>query len=490
MRSALLSQRPSSGVFLPIFSLPSPYGIGDLGPPARRFVEFLSEAGQRFWQVLPVFRLPDGCSNPYVPLSAFAGNPLLVSPDLLVSEHLLDHPPGPLGEGRIDYGRVYRYKLEIFRKAFSNFRITPEYEEFCARNVEWLEDYASFAVLCRVFGTPWNQWPVRPGEGARREVRERWGREMEFEKFLQFLFFKEWSQLREHCRSRGVQLIGDLPFYFPHQSAEVWLHPELFKLDEKGFPLFLSGVPPDFYNPRGQFWGSPVYKWREHRRQRFRWWVSRIEHSLKLFDWVRLDHFRGFIRYWETPGGRALEQGRWEVSGGADFLLELERRFGSAPLLAEDLGVLLPEEVGIIDALGIPTLRVLLIALSESQLYGRHAPHEYPENCVACTSTHDSSTIMGWFESAPQNQRQRFFQYVGRELGMKEVHLECIKLLMSSRARLCIFPLQDILGLGNEARINRPGTVEGNWEWRALPQHLSPELAKTIQRLTVDCGRD
>ncbi len=489
MKSALLSQRPSSGVFLPLFSLPSPYGIGDLGPPAHRFVDFLSEAGQRFWQVLPIFRLPDGGANPYVPISSFAGNVLLISPEFLVTERLLDHPPSPLGEGRIDYGRVYRYKLEIFRKAFSNFRITPEYEEFCAGNVEWLEDYASFVVLCRVFGTPWNQWPVRPGEEGRKEVKERWEKEMEFEKFLQYLFFRQWSELREHCRSKGIQLVGDLPFYLPHQSVEVWLHRRLFKLDGQGNPAFFSGVPPDVFSTVGQFWGTPVHNWEEHRRERFEWWVGRIGYALRLFDWLRLDHFRGFIRYWEIPAGRKLEEGRWERAGGADFFLELERRFGCPPLLAEDLGALLPEEMGIIDGLGIPTIRVLLFAFSQDGVSGRHAPHEYPENCVAYTSTHDSSTLMGWFERAGPSYRQSLSRYLGREVEARQAHLECVKLLMSSRARVCIFPLQDLLGLGDEARINRPGTVEGNWEWRALPQQLSPELVKTLRRLTVDFGR-
>jgi 4-alpha-glucanotransferase len=487
MKSKLLTQPPSSGILLPIFSLPSPYGIGDLGPSAHRFVDFLWEAEQNFWQILPIFQTAG--ANPYLPISAFAGNTLLISPELLVEEHLLEHPPTPLGEGRIDYNRVRAYKEEIYRKAFKNFRPSQEYEEFCARNVWWLEDFATFSVLSRVWGVAWNTWPLKAGEDARRKTREKWGQEVEFEKFLQYLFFKQWSELQEICSSREIKIVGDLPIYFPHHAAEVWLRPELFKLDKLGNPLYFSGVPPDFFSQVGQFWGTPVYNWEEHRKQRFEWWMRRIEYSFKLFDWVRLDHFRGFIRYWEVPVGERLEKGRWVIAAGADFFLELEKRFGSAPLFAEDLGALIPEEIGIIEALGIPTIRVLLFALSQDQISGRHAPHEYPENCVAYTSTHDSPTIKGWFEDATPRQRDNFFKYVGREMNAGEVHLECLKLLLASEARLCIFPLQDVIGLGNEARINRPGTSEGNWEWRALPQHLSAELAKTIQKLTTDFGR-
>lgn len=486
MKSPLLMQPPSSGIFLPIFSLPSPYGIGDLGPSAYKFVDFLVEAGQRFWQVLPVFQTLGG--NPYLPVSGFAGNTLLISPEQLVEEGLLDHPPDPLGEGGIDYERVRWYKEGIYRKAFLNFRSTSEFEEFCARNVHWLEDYACFSVLCRIWGMSWNTWPIKAGE-AREEVERRWKKEAEFEKFLQYVFFKQWTELREKCRAQGVKIVGDLPFYFPHESVEVWLHRELFKLDERGNPLFLSGVPPDFFSEVGQFWGTPVYDWEKHRNQRFEWWVGRLEHSLKLFDWVRLDHFRGFIRYWEVPVGEKLEKGRWVTGGGADFFLELERRFGSAPLFAEDIGVLLPEEEGIVNALHIPTVRVLLFALSQERISGKHAPREYPPDCVAYSSTHDTTPIRGWFENASPRQRESFFQYVGRQVSADEVHLECLRLVMSSEARLCIFPLQDILGLGEEARINRPGTARGNWEWRALPQHLSSEVAKNLLKLTVDFGR-
>ena len=487
MKSKLLIQPPSSGILLPIFSLPSPYGIGDLGPSAYQFVDFLWEAEQRFWQVLPIFQTTG--ANPYVPLSTFAGNTLLISPELLVEERLLDHPPSPLGHGRIDYEKVRAYKEEIYRKAFKNFRPNQEYEEFCAENI-WLEDFATFSVLCRIFRAPWNKWPVRPGEQAREYVKERWREETEFEKFLQYLFFKQWAKLREVCNSREIQLMGDLPFYLPHQAVEVWLHPELFKLDQQGNPLYLSGVPPDFFSNVGQFWGTPVYNWEEHRKQRFSWWIERLKHVLKLFDWVRLDHFRGFIRYWEVPAGERLEKGRWVVAGGADFFLEIERNLGSSvPLFAEDLGALIPEEIGIIDALGIPTIRVLLFALTQDQVSGRHAPHEYPENCIAYTSTHDSPTVRGWFESAGPKQRNGFFRYLGREVDAGEVHLECLKLLLASNARLCIFPLQDVLGLGNEARINTPGTSQGNWEWRVLPQQVSSEIAKNLRKLTVNFGR-
>ncbi|MEM2619460.1 MAG: 4-alpha-glucanotransferase, partial [Candidatus Hadarchaeales archaeon] len=472
---------------LPIFSLPSPFGVGDLGPSAYRFVDFLSEGGQSFWQVLPIFQLREGTGNPYLPTSAFAGNVLLLSPELLVREGLLDQLPSPLGEGRIEYPKVWSYKMEIYRRAFSRFRPDAAFEDFCSQNSGWLEDYAIFRVLERAFGSNWIQWPFSREE-ARRIAPERWEEELRFEKFLQYLFFKQWFELREYARSRGVGLIGDLPFYFPHQSAEVWSTPHLFKLKPNGEPSFLSGVPGDFFNPVGQFWGTPVYAWEVHRAERFDFWIRRIQHCLKLFDLVRLDHCRAFVRCWEVPAGRSLAEGSWKVSAGIDFFLELRRKFGSSPpVFGEDLGTIIAEERGILDAC-FPTIRVLLIAFSEEDPFSsRHAPHNYPPRCVGYTSTHDMDTILGWFQRASQERRRRFFEYVGREVPASEVHTECLKLVAHSEARLVIFSLQDVLGLGSEARINRPGFAEGNWEWRLLPGQLSE--ATVLRKLAQDSGR-
>jgi len=485
MRSGF--SRPSSGVLLPVFSLPSPFGIGDLGPSAYRFVDFLSEGGQSFWQVLPIFQLAEGTGNPYLPTSTFAGNVLLLSPELLLRDGFLDQLPSPLGEGRINYPQVWNYKMQIYRRASSRFKPDSAYEDFCSQNFWWLEDYAVFRVLERAPGSNWVQWPFSREE-ARRIAQEKWGEELKFEKFLQYLFFKQWFELKEYARSRGVGLIGDLPFYFPHRCAEVWSSPHLFKLKPNGEPAFLSGVPGDFFSPVGQFWGTPVYDWEAHRAERFDFWIKRIRHCLKLFDWVRLDHCRAFVRCWEVPAGRSLEEGSWKVSAGIDFFLELRRKFGpTPPLFGEDLGAIIAEEKGILDAC-LPTIRVLLIAFSEENPFdSRHAPHNYPPRCVGYTSTHDMDTVLGWFQHTTQERRRKFFEYVGREVPAGEVHTECLRLLAHSEARLVIFSLQDVLGLGSEARINRPGLTEGNWEWRLLPGQISG--AAVLRKLTQDSGR-
>lgn len=492
-----------SGILLNITSLPSPYGIGDLGPWAYRFADFLTEAKQGFWQILPLNPTDPAYGNsPYHSISAFAGNPLLISPEGMVEEGLLAEgnfePLPPYPKGRVDYNAVIAYKRKIFHLAYECFKEIKEhddYEQFCSENAHWLGDFALFVALKGHFrGQAWSEWPVevrdRQSEALQalnQEIKDN----IEKEKFLQYLFFHQWFALKEYCNQRGIQLIGDIPIYVDYDSVDVWTHPEIFKLDDDMRPVALAGVPPDYFSETGQLWGNPVYRWDVLKERGYDWWVQRMAHTLNLFDVVRVDHFRGLVAYWEVPAGESTAiDGRWVEAPAYDFLSTLLKHFPSLPVIAEDLGVITPDVREVMHHFELPGMKILLFAFSEDHPMHPYLPHTYEKNSVVYTGTHDNNTVRGWFEKEVKpKDKERLFHYLGREVPMDELHWELIRLAMMSVARLVIIPMQDILGLGTEARMNRPATGEGNWEWQLLPEQVTPALAERLRDMTETYGR-
>jgi 4-alpha-glucanotransferase len=503
--------RRASGILLHITSLPSPFGIGDLGPPAYRFVDFLSETRQGFWQVLPInpTSLARG-SSPYSSLSAFAGNALLISPELLVKEGLLsksDLKDRPAFPQKVDYPAVAAYKEKLFRIAYARFNKKEEsacdLECFVVDHNSWLEDYVLFIALKEHFGAgDWGQWP----EGARhRETIEPLKKELSercrMERFLQYLFFKQWFSLKGYCRRKGIQIIGDLPIYVDYDSPDVWSHPEIFKLGPDKRPIAVSGIPPDYFSATGQRWGNPIYRWDVLKEKDYAWWVERITHNLKLFDWLRLDHFKGFVDYWEVPAGeKRAVNGTWVKGPREDFFNCLLKYFPLLPFIAEDLGVITGEVQRLRDGFGLPGMRVLQFAFGNDPLSEQYKPYSYIENCVAYSGTHDNDTLLGWLcggnnystrnVAEIEMERKNALAYLGLNgKRRKEIPWEFIRALMASTANLTIFPLQDILGLGGEARMNFPGRGKGNWQWRFLPGQLTPSLSKRLTEMTEIYGR-
>jgi len=496
-------KRRASGILLHPTSLPSPFGVGDMGPGAFRFVNFLAEAKQSLWQILPLNPTdPEHYSSPYHSTSAFACNPLLISPELLVRDGLLKKrdlesiPDFPLE--RVDYRAVGAYKKELLKGAFERFkgkRPSHEYERFCSEHSPWLEDFALFTALKSHFnGKVWSQWPqdIRDRqpealESARKGLQEK----VEVERFLQYILFNQWSTLKNYCNGKGIQIIGDIPIYVEHDSADVWIHPKFFKLDDEKRPYVVAGVPPDYFSETGQLWGNPVYRWDVLKKEGYSWWVGRIEHNLRLCDVLRIDHFRGLVAYWEVP---ATEQtainGKWVEAPAMDFFNHLTRTFPFLPIIAEDLGLITPDVREIMHHFELPGMKVLLFAFGGDLPTNPYVPHNLVKNCVAYTGTHDNNTVRGWFEGgeAPEDKK-RLLRYLGRDVIREEIHWELMRLVMMSVANMAIFPMQDILGLGEEARMNRPATLEGNWEWRMLPGVLTPDLATKLRKMTEMYGR-
>lgn len=493
-----------SGILLHITSLPSRHAIGDLGAGAYAFADFLARARQSVWQVLPL-NPTDGAhgNSPYSSISAFAGNVLLISPEILVAEGLLSSEeaasPTRRVSGRADYQEAAIEKTRLLKAAYESFRLhgwqRSEYEGFCAANAGWLDDYALFVVLKRRFGgVPWNEWPRNFRERDRDSLREAGGMlvdDIEREKFFQFLFFKQWFSLKAYCTKLGIRILGDIPIYVNQDSADVWMHNGIFKLKPNGSPAFVAGVPPDYFSDTGQLWGNPVYDWGALGRNGYRWWIERFRHNLGLFDIIRVDHFRGFVGYWEVAAGeKTAVKGRWVPAPADDFFGVLLETFPGLPLIAEDLGVITPDVKEVMARYRIPGMRVLLFAFTEDNPEHPYLPSNYIENCVAYTGTHDNNTARGWFanEALPE-ERKRLFRYLGREVTKETAARELVRLVMESIAALAIVPMQDVLNLGEEARMNRPARQDGNWQWRLSGAELAAPFAGSIAELTEGCGR-
>jgi len=484
------------GIILHISSLPSPYGIGDLGPAAYQWADFLAQAGAKYWQVLPLNPTrPEYGNCPYNSPSAFAGNTILLSPEFLVRDGFLrpadlKNPPA-FPQEKTDYPKVTVWKEKLFKRAYENFKKRPDrsgYEKFCAENAEWLSDYAFFVSLKAVFPESWNQWSeeLRDRQGTVLEkFREQLKEEIEREQFLQYLFFKQWFSLKDYCRGKGIEIIGDIPIYLNYESAEVWSHPDLFKLDQEKKPTMVSGVPPDYFSATGQLWGNPVYNWDRIREAGYDWWIRRIGHNLNFFDYLRLDHFRGFVDYWEVPRGeKTAVNGKWVKGPGKDFFDRLLGRFQNLPLIAEDLGIITDEVRDTIGHYGFPGMKVLLFAFTEDMANNPYAPHNHIPNCILYTGTHDNNTARGWFEAeAGEAEKERFFKCLGRKVDVEEISGELVRMALMSISNVAMIPLQDALGLGQGARMNIPSVADGNWEWRVLPEQLKPELADQLQEL-------
>ncbi len=496
-------KRRGSGILLHLTSLPSPFGIGDMGPMAYRFVDFLADSKQNFWQILPLNPTdPAHYNSPYHSFSAFACSPLLLSPEMMIHDDLLrkeDLQPSPhFSAEQVDFRSVIDFKETLFSEAYECFRRKKpdhEYERFRSENAYWLEDFVLFVALKSHFGgKAWNEWPrdLRDREPAAiQSAKAELDEKVKKAGFLQYLFFKQWHSLRRYCNQRNIQVIGDIPIYVNFDSVDLWAHPELFKLDEKKRPYAVAGVPPDYFSETGQLWGNPLYRWDALRESGYEWWVQRIEQTIKLYDFVRIDHFRGLVAYWEVPATEDTAiNGKWMEAPVMDFFNHLTRKLPYLPIIAEDLGVITPDVREVMNHFELPGMKLLLFAFGEDLPTNPYIPHNLPRNCVAYTGTHDNNTVRGWFEkeTTPED-RKRLFCYLGKEVPAGKLHWELIRLVMMSVADTVIFPMQDILGLGEEARMNRPATLEGNWLWRVSADLLTPDLARRLREITEIYGR-
>lgn len=487
-----------SGVLLHPTSLPG-RGIGDLGEPARRFVDWLAGAGQTVWQVLPLGPVDAG-GSPYNGLSAMAGSSLLASPGLLAADGLLkpDEVGGDgLPDDRVDFPGVFAWKEALLRRAWMAFRagaaleLRGDFDAFRARAADWLEDYALFRALRdENRGAPWSEWEpgvrLRDPEALAR-ARHRLDGAVELHEFRQWTFQRQWSALREYARARGVRIVGDLPIFVAYDSADVWSRPGLFELDAAGRPTGVSGVPPDYFSATGQRWGNPLYRWEVMRADGFRWWTARFRRVLELVDVVRVDHFRGFQAYWRIDAAAdSAVDGEWLPGPGEALFAAVRRELGGLPLVAEDLGLITPPVEALRDGLGLPGMRVLQFAFGDDDPRGPHLPASYPAGSVAYTGTHDNDTSLGWHRATGDVERARLGALLapGEEPGWG-----MIRLVMESRAKLAVVPLQDVLGLGSEGRMNTPGTAAGNWAWRFREGALTPELARRLRELARGAGR-
>lgn len=486
-----------AGILLHPSSLPGPYGIGDLGPEAHRWVDTLRSAGCGLWQVLPLGPTGYG-DSPYASLSAFAGNPNLISPEGLKTDSLLGSIKHPeFEETSVDFGAVIPWKSDLLAGAYENFTagrtghpLARKFRDFKRRR-DWLADYALFAALKEVNGqTSWVEWPAEYRHlqpEALGEARVDLADAIDRIKFEQFIFFRQWQALRQHARDQGVKIIGDIPIFAAHDSADVWANRDLFAIRRDGFPRVQAGVPPDWFTPDGQLWGNAIYRWAVHRRDHYRWWTDRVTSTLELVDVVRLDHFRGFYDYWEIAGGaKTARDGKWRRGPGGGVLTALQRSIGDLPLIAEDLGgELSPGVIRLRDRFGLPGMKVLQYAFGPGS---HHLPHEFGhDNWVVYTGTHDNDTARGWFDNAPPEERDRALRYMN--VDSSGVAEGLIRLAWSSIARYALAPMQDFLGLGSEARMNVPGTSGSSWRWRMAPGGADRELSSRLRDLNETYDR-
>lgn len=501
----------ASGILLHPTSLPGEFGIGDLGPAAYSFVDFLEAAGQRYWQILPLGPTGYG-DSPYQSFSAFAGNTLLISPKklieggLITAEQAAAHPQFP--DARSDYGSVYKWKTQLLSHAFDTFQNSDDpklfdaYSTFQDHNGWWLNDYALYrAIGAANDHKPWYEWPddlkLRRDEAVAAAFSEL-ALQIEHERFKQFIFFRQWGMLKEYADKHGVKIIGDLPIFVALDSADVWCNQDQFKLNDDGSPRVVAGVPPDFFSKTGQLWGNPIYDWDAMRRNGFGWWAARVAFTLRCVDIVRFDHFRGFSAAWEVPGtDETAENGQWVEVPGRELFGSLQHHIGELPVIAEDLGFITPDVEALRDAFGFPGMKVLQFAFG-GDARNHDLPHNYVRNCVAYTGTHDNDTTLGWWRSQRGTGAKRkavlptpAYEHCLRYLDIdgSEINWEFIRAVWASVADTAIAPLQDVLGIGSKGRMNLPATASGNWSWRFREKDLTPAIAKRLRLLTETFGR-
>ena len=490
-----------AGILLGKSSLPSRYGIGCFDKAAYEFVDFLKSAGQAYWQILPLGPTSYG-DSPYQSFSTFAGNPYFINLDEFVSEQLLTSAEccsADFGnaEDRIDYEKLYYNRYPLLKKAYkrSNISQNSEFISFCMQN-GWLSDYALFMALKDKYGgRPWNEWEesirIRLPEAVEK-YRNLLAEDIEFYKCLQFYFFRQWERLKSYANKNGIRIIGDIPIYTAFDSADTWANPELFQLDEKRLPKAVAGCPPDGFSADGQLWGNPLYDWEKHEQTAYSWWISRLAHCFKLYDVVRIDHFRGFDEYYSIPyGSLNAVNGHWEKGPGIRLFKAFEKALGKKDVIAEDLGFMTDTVRQLVRECGFPNMKVLEFAFDsrDTGSSNDHLPHNYSENSVAYTGTHDNQTIASWFETISDKERETARQYLcDMHTPVNELHKSFICLIMRSRANLCIIPLQDWLGLDDSCRMNTPSTIGNNWQWR-LAVRLDETLCNEIQNITQIYGR-
>lgn len=482
------------GILLHISALPGNQGIGSFGNDAFDFIDFMAEAGITLWQICPLGPTGYG-DSPYQCFSAFAGNPLFIDLDELIGDGLLEKTEVEafqnLPTDRVDYGALIPLKQEVFKIAFSRFRETENFTDFCKDNRYWLDDYAFFMALKDHFGgKAWYEWKedikLREAQ-ALSKYRSLLHSSMQFHKFLQFCFQKQWLKIRAYAQNKSIQILGDMPIFVSLDSAEAWAKPELFQFDKDHNPIVVAGVPPDFFSPTGQLWGNPLYNWEKMKQDDFFWWSQRFRFAKQLVDLIRVDHFRGFSGYWAVPAGEpTAEKGSWQPASGDELFSSLQKMFGELPILAEDLGIITDEVTALREKFGFPGMKILQFAF-EGGDNNPYLPQNYEENFAAYTGTHDNDTTKGWFESSTPEQQQRICEYLNCQEN--EVCDQMLRAIWNSKANFAIAPLQDFLELGSEARFNTPGVAGGNWQWRVKSEQLTSELKKKIMQLGKDGDR-
>lgn len=483
-----------SGILLHPSSLPGSDGIGDIGPEAYEWVNFLVQSGCNLWQLLPLGPTGYG-DSPYQCFSAFAGNPYLISSTLLMDvgllllEDLQDRPD--FAAESVDFGPVIQWKLKILDRAYKNFKqkqpdeLTEQFQQFINLEQDWLMDFALFMAIKEVNGgLSWDHWDDDLRKRDRKALEKFQAKNktlIESHMFKQFLFFTQWTDLKKYANDHGIEIIGDIPIFISFDSSDAWSNPDLFYFDEDLKPTVVAGVPPDYFSATGQLWGNPLYRWDVHKENRYKWWIKRIKATLKLFDFIRLDHFRGFVNYWEVPAGnKTAEIGRWLPGPGADFFEVVQNELGVLPIIAEDLGEISKDVYILRDQFDLPGMKICQFAFSNDP-DDPFLPHNYPVNCVAYTGTHDNDTVLGWYLSAPKKEKDFCRRYLAR--SGENISWDLIRIVWSSVAKITIAPLQDFLSLGNEARMNYPGRASGNWSWRVLPHQINSELAQRINEI-------
>ena len=492
-----------SGILLHLTSLPSRFGIGDLGNEAYRFVDFLEENCQRVWQILPLGPTMEG-NSPYSSYSALAGSPLLISLEKLQQAGLLsDRDLNSLPEfpvGKVDYDLVIQSKMPLLRLASENFKTKgsssqKQFQEFCTSQAYWLDDYALFmAVKQEHNGTHWNKWEEEIAY-RKPEAIEEWTRRLSdtiyYHKFLQFQFFWQWKKLKDYANERSISIFGDISFYVAHDGVDVWANPKIFCLDGEGEAELMAGVPPDYFSATGQLWNNPVYDWEELEKTNFQWWIQRVKKTLDYVDLFRIDHFRGFQAFWAVPQGElTAEKGEWLEAPGEAFFSLLNRELGQLPIVAEDLGTVTPEVEALRDRFNFPGMKILQFAFDAKGGEPRFLPYNFDtRNCIVYTGTHDNDTTIGWFDERSQEEKEKIIDYLGCICPTEDIHWSLIRLAMSSIANFAIFPFQDILGLGSEAKMNTPGAKEGNWSWRYQKDALTSNSCAHFKHLTATYGR-
>jgi 4-alpha-glucanotransferase len=487
----------SSGILFHPTSLPGKYGIGTLGKEAYAFIDFLKKSRQKLWQIFPLGPTGYG-DSPYQSFSSFAGNPYLIDFDLLIEAHLLSEEDlrdvffGD-NEEYIDYGAIYNQKYPLLRKAYENFKSSDNHEmrenleHFKRENASWLNDYSLYISLKNHFnGLPWNEWAhdIKNREhGAMEHYKNELADDIEYHNFIQFLFFKQWGDVKRYANENGIKIIGDIPIFVAADSSDAWANPEIFLFDEERKPVKVAGVPPDYFSATGQLWGNPLYNWQKLKETNYSWWVERVRANLSTCDIIRIDHFRGFEAYWAVPyGDDTAINGQWEPGPGIDLFNAIKSQLGELPIIAEDLGLMTQGVIDLREVTGFPGMKILGFAFDSGE-ENDYLPHTYTKNCVVYTGTHDNDTLIGWFQKAKEEDRQFARDYLNSRSD-DEIHWDAIRGAWSSVANMAISPVQDFLGLGSEARINTPGVAAGNWQWRLRHEVLTDELAERIAKLT------